>query len=70
MGNYSEAQVRQEFINPFFFILLKWNIDNEQRFEGLSKDVVYEDAIKIGETTKAPDYPLRILGTRKFFLGV
>lgn len=32
------------------------------------KDVVHEDAIKIGGATKAPDYCFRIGGTRKFFL--
>src|SRR5262249_40035013 len=32
------------------------------------KDVVHEDAIKIGRATKAPDYSFRIGGTRKFFL--
>jgi antitoxin (DNA-binding transcriptional repressor) of toxin-antitoxin stability system len=33
-----------------------------------AKDVVHEDAIKVGEATKAPDYCFRIGGTRKFFL--
>ena len=32
------------------------------------KDVIHEDAIKIGGATKAPDYCFRIGGTRKFFV--
>ncbi|MCH7792613.1 MAG: N-6 DNA methylase, partial [Planctomycetes bacterium] len=32
------------------------------------KDVVHEDAIKIGGSTKAPDYCFRIGGVRKFFV--
>jgi len=32
------------------------------------KEVIHEDAIKIGQETKAPDYCFRIGGTRKFFL--
>ena len=32
-----------------------------------TKDVIHEDAIKIGGATKAPDYCFRIGGTRKFF---
>jgi type I restriction-modification system DNA methylase subunit len=32
------------------------------------KDVIHEDAIKIGGNTKAPDYCFRIGGARKFFL--
>jgi len=66
-GAYNEAQVRQEFIDPFF-TCLGWDINNEQGHAEPYKDVVVEDAIKIGEGTKAPDYCFRIGGTRKFFL--
>jgi hypothetical protein len=51
---YLEAQVRIEFINPFF-ASLGWDIDNRQGFAEAYKDVIYEDAIKIGGATKAPD---------------
>jgi hypothetical protein len=66
-GKYNEAQLRQEFINPFFKAL-GWDIDNEQGNAEAYKDVIHEDAIKIGSATKAPDYCFRIGGTRKFFL--
>ncbi len=65
--HYNEAQVRQEFINPFFKSL-GWDIDNTQGHAKAYKDVIHEDAIKVGGVTKAPDYCFRIGGTRKFFL--
>ncbi|MBA3065488.1 type IV restriction endonuclease, partial [bacterium] len=66
-GKYNETQARLEFINPFFKALGR-DIRNEQGWAEAYKDVVHEDAIKIGEATKAPDYCFRIGGTRKFFL--
>jgi predicted type IV restriction endonuclease len=45
-GHYNETQVRREFVDPFFKAL-GWDIDNAY------KDVIHEDAIRIGSTTKA-----------------
>ena len=64
---YNETQVRREFIDPFFYEL-GWDIANEAGYAHAYKDVIHEDAIKIGGATKAPDYCFRIGGTRKFFL--
>lgn len=66
-NNYNETQVRREFIDPFFK-LLGWDVDNEKGYAEAYKDVIHEDAIKIGSYTKAPDYCFRIGGTRKFFV--
>lgn len=66
-GKYNETQVRVEFIDPFFKAL-GWDIHNEQGLAPAYKDVIHEDAIKIGFETKAPDYCFRVGGTRKFFL--
>jgi len=66
-GHYNETQVRREFIDPLFK-LFDWDVDNEQGYAEAYKDVVHEDAIKIGGKTKAPDYCFRIGGTRKFFV--
>lgn len=66
-ASYNETQVRREFVDPFFKAL-GWDIDNEQGYAEAYKDVVHEDALKIGGATKAPDYAFRIGGTRKFFL--
>jgi len=66
-SHYNETQVRREFVDPFFKAL-GWDIDNEQGFAESYKDVIHEDAIKVGGTTRAPDYSFRIGGQRKFFL--
>jgi type I restriction-modification system DNA methylase subunit len=66
-GSYNETQVRREFLDPLFKAL-GWDIDNEQGYAEAYKDVIHEDAIKVGEATKAPDYCFRIGGARKFFL--
>ncbi|MCF7805735.1 MAG: N-6 DNA methylase [Candidatus Marinimicrobia bacterium] len=66
-GDYNETQVRREFIDPLFK-LLGWDVDNEQGYSEAYKDVVHEDAIKIGGATKAPDYSFRVGGARKFFV--
>jgi hypothetical protein len=66
-SSYNETQTRQEFINPFF-IALGWDVTNERGYAEAYKEVVHEDALKIGRATKAPDYSFRIGGVRKFFL--
>src|SRR5438874_10234978 len=66
-GHYNETQLRLEFVNPFFKCL-GWDMDNVQGYAEAYKDVIHEDAIKVGGVTKAPDYCFRIGGTRKFFL--
>jgi type I restriction-modification system DNA methylase subunit len=64
---YNEATLRQQFINPFFEAL-GWDMQNKAGIALAYSDVIHEDAIKIGGSTKAPDYCFRIGGTRKFFL--
>ena len=66
-GQYNETQVRREFIDPLFESL-GWDVANVQGYAEAYKDVVHEDAIKVGQATKAPDYSFRIGGVRKFFV--
>lgn len=66
-GKYNETQLRREFLDPFFKAL-GWDVDNTQGYAEAYKDVVHEDAIKIGGMNKAPDYSFRVGGARKFFL--
>lgn len=65
-NQYNEAQLRVEFLNPFFEAL-GWDVNNRQGYAEAYKDVINEDAIRIGGATKAPDYSFRIGGTRKFW---
>jgi hypothetical protein len=64
---YNETQVRREFIDPFFEAL-GCDIAKRQGNPEACKDVIHEDAIKVGGATKAPDYCFRVEGIRKFFL--
>jgi len=64
---YKEVQLRREFIDPFFEEL-GWDVTNKSGYAEAYKDVIHEDAIKVGGATKAPDYCFRIGGVRKFFL--
>src|SRR5450759_5073427 len=66
-GAYNEAQLRREFLDPFFEAL-GWDVSNRLGAAEAYKDVIHEDAIKVGDGTKAPDYCFRIGGTRKFFV--
>jgi len=66
-GAYNETQLRREFLDPFFEAL-GWDVFNKQGFAEAYKDVIHEDAIKVGAFTKAPDYCFRVGGTRKFFV--
>jgi hypothetical protein len=66
-GKYNETQVRREFIDPLF-TALGWDIDNHGGGAVAQRDVVHEDAIKVGGVTRAPDYGFRVRGIHKFFL--
>jgi len=66
-GDYNETQARVEFIDPLFEAL-GWDVHNKSGYAEAYKDVIHEDAIKVGGATKAPDYCFRIGGARKFFL--
>ncbi len=60
---YNEAQVRKEFLDPFFEAM-GWDMANRQGFDLRYRQVVHEAALRVGGTTKAPDYSFRIGGVR------
>jgi len=66
-GKYNETQVRRDFIDPLFKAL-GWDMDNSTGYAEAYRDVIHEDAIKVGASTRAPDYSFRVGGQRKFFL--
>ena len=66
-GHYNETQTRIDYVNPLF-AALGWDMNNTQGLSEPLREVVHEDALKIGGTTKAPDYSFRTGGARKFFL--
>ena len=66
-GRYNEAQLRQEFLNPFF-AALGWDMFNEQGFGEAYKEVIHETSVEVEGAAKAPDYAFRIGGVTKFFV--
>ena len=66
-NNYNEHQTRVDYINPFFKAL-GWDMDNEQGFAEAYREVIHEDKVKVGSSTKAPDYGFTLFGQRKFFV--
>lgn len=67
LPQYNEMQLRREFLDPFF-AALGWDVDNRAGWAEAYKEVIHEDAIKIGGFSKAPDYCFRVGGSRKFFV--
>ncbi len=61
---YPEAQVRVDFLNPFFKAL-GWDIENKAQKPPHERDVIVELS---PESTGRPDYNFRINGTTKFFV--
>ncbi len=65
---YNEAQLREEFLNPFFEAL-GWDVYNRKGYAEPYKEVIHEAAIKVAGRTKAPDYCFRAGGgVRSFFV--
>lgn len=68
-GAYNETELRRDFLDPFFGLDgLGWDIANVNGASEAYRPVVHEDRIKVGGSTKAPDYSFRIGGVRKFFV--
>jgi type I restriction-modification system DNA methylase subunit len=61
---YPEAQVRIDFLNPFFKAL-GWDIENKAQKPPHERDVIVELS---PEATGRPDYNFRINGATKFFI--
>ena len=66
-GEYNETRLRREFLDPMFEAL-GWDMQNRGGTAEQYKDVIHEDAIKIGGASKAPDYCFRLGGKREFFV--
>jgi len=63
--SYSEAQVRVDFITPFFKAL-GWDVENEAGLPHHQREVIVERGES--ETTGRPDYSFRVSGQTKFFV--
>lgn len=64
---YNETLIRVEFVNPFWKAP-GWDVDNEKGYSLNYRDVIHEYELKIGRTSRGPDYAFRVGNTRVFFL--
>ena len=50
-GRYNEAQLRQDFLNPFFQAL-GWDVHNQRGYSEAYGEVIHQAAIKVAEGGK------------------
>ena len=67
LASYNETQLRREFLDGMLGCL-GWDVTNVAGNHNALKDVVHEDALRIGGNIKAPDYGIRVGGKRVFFI--
>lgn len=68
-SQYSEAQLRIDFIDPLFEIL-GWDIKNAKGKSTNEREVIVEEPLKedSNSNSKKPDYAFRLFSERKFYL--
>ncbi|MCK9580864.1 MAG: Eco57I restriction-modification methylase domain-containing protein [Methanoregula sp.] len=66
-SDYNEAQLRQDFTDPFFHAL-GWDVNNNKSHSEAYREVLHEEPVRIRGTTYYFDYTFRIGGIRKFIV--
>ncbi len=64
---YNETQLRRDFLDPFLEGL-GWDVANRHRIPEPFREVVQEDRLVTEGSLRAPDYSIRVGGSRKFFV--
>jgi hypothetical protein len=64
---YKEAEVRAEFIDPFFEAL-GWDVQNKRKYAESYKDVIHEPSLENEQSSRAPDYSFQPGGQVKFYV--
>jgi hypothetical protein len=64
---YNEAQLRQDFTDPFFHAL-GWDVNNNKGHSEAYREVMHGEPIRIRGTSFFFDYTFRIGGIRKFIV--
>lgn len=64
---YKEAEVRREFIDPFFDAL-GWDVQNRRKYAENYKDVIHEPSLEDESGSTAPDYSFQPGGQLKFYV--
>ena len=66
-SHYNETLLRRDFLDPFF-TALGWDMQNRRGYAEVYREVIHEESVKIGVSSKSPDYTFRIGVTRQFFV--
>jgi len=68
-SEYNEAQLRIDFLNPFFEAL-GWDIRNSSGKSTNEREVLLEEGLRanVSSNVKKPDYTFRLFSERKFFV--
>lgn len=66
-ASYNETQLRREFLD-IMLGCLGWDVNNVAGSHNALKDVIHEDAVRVGGNIKAPDYGIRVGGKRVLFV--
>lgn len=64
---YNETLLRSDFLDVFFE-LLGWDIKNTSGKSTFEREVILEEGLHTGNSSKKPDYTFRLFNDRKFFL--
>ncbi|AIZ78486.1 Eco57I restriction-modification methylase domain-containing protein [Actinobacillus equuli] len=69
LSSYNEAQLRTDFLDPFFSIL-GWDIGNSKNKRTSEREVIVEESLRARASVniKKPDYTFRLNSQRKFFV--
>ena len=64
---YSEAQLRIDFLNPFFEAF-GWDVPDHQNLGPALREVITEDKVRVNGRQKAPDYGFQLAGAFRFYV--
>jgi hypothetical protein len=67
-GNYTETQLRADFLNPFFEAL-GWDVLNHKGHAEKYREVILEASAEVEGQAKAADYAFRVGDKPLFFCG-
>ncbi|NPV63321.1 MAG: N-6 DNA methylase [Methanotrichaceae archaeon] len=66
-ADFNELELRDQFLNPFFSAL-GWDVHNRKDLSSDQREVKLEEAIRVEESIRNPDYTFRLGKARKFFV--
>ena len=66
-GKYNEAQLRRDFLDPFF-VALGWDVFNQKNYSERYREVIDEISVEVEGGAKAADYAFRVGEKTVFFV--